>query len=136
MQIRKISDKVSAATQVSAQNVAEIKAAGFAAIINNRPDGGEVNQPWHDDIEEEAQRLGIDYHYVPVITAPYAPKMVARMGEILSRYQEPVLIFCRTGTRSTNLWAISQKGKVPGAELIAQAAQAGYDISHLADELI
>jgi uncharacterized protein (TIGR01244 family) len=46
-----------------------------------------------------------------------------------------VLAFCRSGTRSTTLWALSQAGKLPAHEIIAQAARAGYDMSHLLGHL-
>jgi uncharacterized protein (TIGR01244 family) len=42
------------------------------------------------------------------------------------------LAFCRSGTRSTNLWSLasaSQGGSI--AEITATAAAAGYDVSGL-----
>ena len=47
----------------------------------------------------------------------------------------PVLCYCRSGTRSTTLWALSQAGKMPASEIIAAAAHAGYDMSHLSGYL-
>ncbi|MCF6303340.1 MAG: TIGR01244 family sulfur transferase [Devosiaceae bacterium] len=136
MDIRKISNRLSASPQICADDVIAIKEAGFVAIINNRPDGEEINQPLHDDIEEAAKRHGIPYHYLPVISAPYAPKVIAKMGDVLAQYEGPVLMFCRTGTRSTRLWAFSQKGLVPGEELISMAGDAGYDLSKLLGDLV
>ena len=135
MEIRKISDALSVASQICAADVATIKAAGFVAIVNNRPDGEVADQPWNDDIEEEAERLGIPYHYVPVINAPFAPIMIEKTRVIMEQYSGPILFFCRTGTRATWLWAFSQAGKVPEAELISLAAEAGYDLSKLAGHL-
>jgi len=42
----------------------------------------------------------------------------------------PVLAFCRSGTRSCNLWALAmaRQGAEPD-ELLAKAAAAGYDLS-------
>jgi uncharacterized protein (TIGR01244 family) len=42
-----------------------------------------------------------------------------------------VLCYCRSGTRSTTLWALTQAGKMPATEIVAQAAHAGYEMSHL-----
>jgi uncharacterized protein (TIGR01244 family) len=46
-----------------------------------------------------------------------------------------VFAFCRSGTRSTTLWALSQAGTMDADEIIAEAADAGYDMSHLAGHL-
>ncbi|MCC7251123.1 MAG: TIGR01244 family phosphatase, partial [Hyphomicrobium sp.] len=40
-----------------------------------------------------------------------------------------------SGTRSTTLWALSQAGAMPAGDIIAAAAHAGYDMSHLAGVL-
>jgi len=55
--------------------------------------------------------------------------------EALEGSAGPVLAFCRSGTRSTTLWALSQAGKMPAHEIVAAAAHAGYDMSHLLGHL-
>jgi uncharacterized protein (TIGR01244 family) len=42
-----------------------------------------------------------------------------------------VFAFCRTGTRSINLWALSQAGSRDAGEMVRLAADAGYDLSGL-----
>ncbi|VAW15493.1 hypothetical protein MNBD_ALPHA12-622, partial [hydrothermal vent metagenome] len=64
-----------------------------------------------------------------------SPEMIERTIMALENSSGPVLCYCRTGTRSTTLWALSQAGKKPAKEIIEAAAQAGYDISHLAGHL-
>ncbi len=61
--------------------------------------------------------------------------MVARTKAVLEGSNGPVFCFCRSGTRSTTLWALSRAGEQPAGEIIAQAAEAGYDMSHLAGYL-
>ena len=39
MDLRKITEKVSVSPQITVEDMAAIKAAGFRAIICNRPDG-------------------------------------------------------------------------------------------------
>jgi uncharacterized protein (TIGR01244 family) len=42
------------------------------------------------------------------------------------------LAFCRSGTRSTYLWALaSHRSGVDGATIVAQAEAAGYDLTPL-----
>ena len=41
----------------------------------------------------------------------------------------PVLAFCKSGTRSTYLWALARSARgAPASELETQAAAAGYDL--------
>ncbi len=135
MDIRKLTDHLSVSPQISVADVAKIKAAGFTTIVNNRPDGEEAGQPLNADIKAAVEDAGLVFHFVPVTSAPFDPKHLAETQRILDNEVGPILFYCRTGTRCTNLWAISQKGKVPGAQLIDAAFDAGYNISGLADEL-
>ena len=54
---------------------------------------------------------------------------------IVSLAETPVLAFCRTGTRSTTLWALTQATEQDTGSILATAEQAGYDLSKLADRL-
>ena len=54
---------------------------------------------------------------------------------IVSLAEQPVLAFCRTGTRCTTLWALTQADEQDNASILANAEQAGYDLSQLADRL-
>jgi uncharacterized protein (TIGR01244 family) len=55
---------------------------------------------------------------------------VAQMVDALAQAEGPVLAFCRSGTRSTYLWALARARLGDDAEeLSAKAAAAGYDLS-------
>ena len=54
-----------------------------------------------------------------------AAKFTAAMEEL----PKPVLAFCRSGMRSTTLWALSEAGRRPLPEILAKAKAAGYDMS-------
>jgi sulfide:quinone oxidoreductase len=62
-------------------------------------------------------------------------EMVEATRDALDESAGPVLCYCRSGTRSTTLWALSQAGRLPADEIISAAANAGYDVSHLAAHL-
>jgi uncharacterized protein (TIGR01244 family) len=54
---------------------------------------------------------------------------VTAMRESLDRAAGPVLAYCRSGTRSTLLWALAQaKAGADPEEIARAAAQAGYDV--------
>ena len=135
MQLKRINDKVSVAGQIAAADVAAIKAAGFVAIVNNRPDGEAPDQPPGEDIRKAAEVAGLAYHFIPVGRDGVSPAMLESTRSVLDGVSGPVLCYCRSGTRSTTLWALSQAGEVPADEIIDAAAGAGYDISHLSAHL-
>ena len=135
MDLKRINDHVSVSGQIQPQDVAALKAAGFVAIINNRPDGESPDQPPGAEIEAAARDAGLDYHAIPLGRDGVSPAMVEQTRAVLEQSAGPVFCYCRSGTRSTTLWALSQAGEKDAGEIIAQAAEAGYDMSHLAGHL-
>lgn len=129
MNLRKLDDLAFVAGQISAADVAEAAAEGVALIVNNRPDGEEAGQPAAADIEAAARAAGIDYRFIPVI-AGISGQQIGTMAEALKDAKGPVLAFCRSGTRSTFLWALARArlGDDP-EELADKAAAAGYDLA-------
>jgi uncharacterized protein (TIGR01244 family) len=135
LDLKRINDHVSVSGQIQPQDVAALKAAGFVAIVNNRPDGESPDQPAGAEIEAAAKAAGLDYHFIPLGREGVSPDMVAKTKSVLEGSAGPVFCFCRSGTRSTTLWALSQAGDMDAGEIISQAAEAGYDMSHLAGHL-
>ena len=130
--IRRVDDSISVAPQIEAADIAAIKAAGFTAIVNNRPDDEQDGQPAGDTIRAAAEAAGLRYTAIPITHTGFSLPQVTAMVEVLERADGPVLAFCRSGTRSCNLWALAQArmGGHP-AVLIEKGADAGYDLSGL-----
>ena len=127
---RQISDTVYASPQIDVADVAEAKSLGVTLIINNRPEGESDDQTPGAEIAEAARAAGIDYLEIPVTHAGFAQNQVDAMAEALERSPGPVLAYCRSGTRSTLLWALARaKSGDDPEQLSAQAAAAGYDLS-------
>lgn len=128
--IRRINDQISVAPQIDPADVTDLARQGFVAVINNRPDDEDAGQPAGDAVRAVAQTLGLAYHAIPVTHAGFSAQQVEGMRAALDAAKGPVLAYCRSGTRSTNLWALAEasKGKDP-AGLIEQAAGAGYDLT-------
>lgn len=135
MELKRINDHVSVSGQIQPEEVAELKGEGFVAIVNNRPDGEAADQPSGAQIAAAAEAAGIDYHFIPMGRAGVDQEMIDNTRAALDGARGPVLCYCRTGTRSTTLWALAQAGRMPADDIIAAAANAGYDISHLAGHL-
>ncbi len=130
--IRPLNDRVAVAPQIAPEDLTAIAAAGYVAIVNNRPDGEEPGQPGGDAIRAAAEAAGLTYTAIPVDHSGIARPQMEAMVAALANADGPVLAYCRSGTRSCNLWALAaaQAGRNPDL-LVAQAAGAGYDLSGL-----
>ena len=106
MDTRKITERVSVGPQISPKDMPAIAAAGYRAIICNRPDGEGVDQPSFEEIEIAAKAAGIEARYVPVQSGMVHDEDVTAFGDALEEVQRPVLAYCRTGTRSATLWSL------------------------------
>lgn len=133
---RRLSNTVSASPQISLEEVAQAKRDGFAMVINNRPDNEEDGQPGSAEIGAAVEAQGMGYRYIPVTSSQMTPQKIAEMAEALAAADGPTLAYCRSGTRSTFLWALAEASR--GAEpagLIEAAADAGYNVSMIAPVL-
>ena len=129
--IRRVTEAFAVAPQINEEDVAQIEAAGFKTIVANRPDGeGGVDQPRMGAIRARAESLGLTFVALPFSGAP-TPEVVERMSNILNEAPQPVLAYCRTGTRCITAWALTHAGQGTGQEIVDAAADAGYDLSSL-----
>lgn len=127
---RKLNDAMLASPQIALSDVAAAKDIGVALIINNRPDGEDPSAPQGDAIAAAAEDAGIAYVAIPVGHSGFSEVQIEQTLAALDAAQGPVLAYCRSGTRSTLLWALSQAKVGVEPEQIAQAAlAAGYDVS-------
>jgi uncharacterized protein (TIGR01244 family) len=128
--MRKLDDSIWVAPQIDPETVAQAAASGVAVIINNRPDDEEMGQPTGADIRRAAEIAGVRYIAIPVTHAGFSHAQVDAMVIALSEAQGPVLAYCRSGTRSTFLWALAKARMGDDADSIGQrASAAGYDIA-------
>ena len=90
--------------QIRPEDVAEIKAMGFRTIMSNRPDGEAAGQPATAAIRAEAERLGLTFLHVPVVSGAITDEDVADFAAALDAAPGPVFAYCRSGGRSKSLW--------------------------------
>ncbi len=128
---RKIDDKTFASPQIGLAEVAYAKALGIGLIINNRPEGESDDQTPGPQIEAAAREAGMSYVAIPVSHAGFSMPQVEAMQQALAQAGDaPVLAYCRSGTRSTLLWALAQaRSGLNPDEIAEKAAGAGYDIA-------
>ncbi|GAA6202722.1 TIGR01244 family sulfur transferase [Aquicoccus sp. SU-CL01552] len=132
MEIRKITEGLSVSPQIVAADLPALKAAGFRAIICNRPDAEAGDQPGHEEIRDAAAAEGLEFRFLPVTPGIVTDDTATAFGAALTELPGPVLAYCRTGTRSTTLWSLSEAPHRPLPEILALAKQAGYDMNGVA----
>lgn len=127
---RKLTHDIYAAPQIGLAEIAEAGALGVTLVINNRPEDESDDQTPGAEIEAAARAAGMDYAAIPVTHSGFSEPQVKAMAEALESAEGAVLAYCRSGTRSTLLWALAEasQGGDPDS-LTNMAAKAGYDVS-------
>ena len=123
---------VSVAGRLDRADIDALAAAGVRTIINNRPDGEDPGQLPAAEARRIAEAQGIAYHHIPITAATLSRADVDAFAAALRDGQAPVVAHCRSGTRSTLIWALTRlrEGDDPSA-LVAEAARHGIDIAAL-----
>lgn len=133
--IKRLTDTLSVAPQISEADLAALAAKGFRSVINNRPDGEEPDQPASHVLARAARAGGIAYRHIPVVSGQLQDAQARAFAQALAELPAPTLAFCRTGTRSTMLWALQATASLDDQAILARAAAAGYDLTAFAPRL-
>ena len=107
MEYRQVTDDFAVTGQITAEDIPAIKAAGFKSVICNRPDEEQPGQPPHDGIQAAAEAAGLAFAYIPVVSGAITPDNVSDMADALDELDGPIFAYCRSGTRSANLYAMA-----------------------------
>jgi uncharacterized protein (TIGR01244 family) len=105
----RIDDNFSTSPQIDAEDLIDIKAAGFKSVICNRPDsedGG--HHPNHDFLASEASKLGLEFAYLPVVPGQINDSHVEQFKTLMKELPGPTLGYCRLGLRSKALYERSR----------------------------
>ena len=104
MNFKQMDDKIHVFGQIAPLDVDHIHTRGFKGIICNRPDGEADDQPDYDDIADVAEALGLVMSYIPYLNGLLTPKLLQKLTDAIDAIDGPVLMYCRSGRRSTILW--------------------------------
>jgi uncharacterized protein (TIGR01244 family) len=130
--IAQLEDNVFVAAQLTADDFADIAARGIRTIVNNRPDGEADDQLPSEEAEVAALRYGLVYRHLPVTNHDVTEdEPVAAQAKALRDLPGPVLFYCRSGNRSTILWAQASAARLGTDTVLQRAAQAGYQLEEL-----
>ena len=127
---RQLTDRLWVSPQIETSDIERAVGLGVGLLINNRPEGESEDQTPGEAIAAAATAAGLAYVAIPISHAGFSQPQVIAMRDALAGASGNVLAYCRSGTRSTLLWALAEasRGGDPDT-LAAQAAKAGYDIA-------
>lgn len=109
MDLNHLSPTFATAPQLQPSDIADLAAAGFKGIINNRPDNEGPDQPGSPELEAEAKRHGLFYRHIPVVPGQATDADARAFAAALDEADGPVVAFCRTGNRAAALWKAAQE---------------------------
>ncbi|SMF43485.1 TIGR01244 family protein [Tistlia consotensis] len=127
----KIAEGFYASGQIAPEDLAEIAGLGVRTIVNNRPDGeGGPEQPTSEEMGAAAVAAGLAYHYLPMTPQSLSPELLERFRAVVEGSPGPVLAHCKSGARSTALWALSETchNAADIDATLEKARAGGYDL--------
>lgn len=131
MDIRQLTPTYSVSPQIDPEDLHAVKAAGYAAVIDNRPDS-EIPPSHHAAaMRDAAEALGLKFFVVPVAGREMSMETVAAHKAALEAAGGPVLAYCASGTRSTIAWALGQAGETDAEAILSSARNGGYQLDNL-----
>ena len=129
MEVKKISPFISVSPQIYPAHVERLAEQGFKTIINNRPDNETDDQPMEAELSAEAAKHGVEFVSIPVISGALTEQNIKDFGDVMGCVTGPVLAYCRSGMRSTSLWALYEARHMGSDSIISFASTIGYDLS-------
>ena len=131
MMLNKIIEDYVVSDQITEEDIEQVKKAGFKTIFCNRPDNEEQNQVTVKSIQDKAIESGLNFIHQPVIGGQISQNDIDQFSDYYDAAEKPIFAYCRTGTRSSMLWALSESGKRSIDEILQLTSAAGYNLSNL-----
>ena len=108
MRVLELAPQVYVSGQLFEHDIRLAAKQGVRSIMNNRPDGESVGQPLSADLAKVAEELGITFLYLPVDPRAITKQDVEAFAKARDELEPPLLIFCRSGARSTRIWEMAE----------------------------
>ena len=131
MKLNKIIDDYVVSDQIQTEDITIIKNKGFKTIFCNRPDSEEANQITVKSIQDQADKDGLNFIHQPVVGGQITQQDVDLFKAHYAAAEKPIFAYCRSGTRSSMLWALSESSVRPIDEILKLTTAAGYNLSNL-----
>ena len=133
-----IDDRVAIAGQLQPKDMKDVAAAGYVAVVNNRPDGEALfGQPRTADLKKAAEEAGLFFLDLPFSGPRVTADQVRAFADLLARQPGRIVAYCKSGMRSSLLWgatAIAQ-GR-PLDDVLAAAQRAGQNLEPVGEIMV
>ncbi len=133
-----IDDRVAISGQLQPEDMKEIAAAGYVAVVNNRPDGeAAFGQPRTADLKKAAEAAGLVFLDLPFSGPRASPDQVRAFADLLAERSGRVVAYCKSGMRSSLLWgAAAIAGGRSLDDVLAAARRAGQNLDPVGDTMM
>ncbi|MGB0661594.1 MAG: TIGR01244 family sulfur transferase [Mangrovicoccus sp.] len=131
MDIRALTPTFAVAPQLNPADLAGVKAAGYTTLICNRPDHEVPPMLQAKALQAAAESAGLKFIVNPVEAGTLGDEQAPAQGQAVSEADGPVLAYCRSGTRSAVVWALSQAAAISPDDIIDAGKRGGYDLTGL-----
>jgi len=108
MRVLELAPQVYVSGQLFEHDVRLAAKQGVRSIMNNRPDGESVGQPLSADLAKVAEELGLTFLDLPIDPRAISSQDVEAFAKARDALERPLLIFCRSGARSTRIWEMAE----------------------------
>jgi len=126
-----VNENLSISDQIEATDIERLAQEGIEAILCNRPDEEEADQPSFSDIAAAAEAKDIEAVYISFKTGEMKPEHVAEMRRLQDSGKR-LHAFCRSGNRSFCLYAAAQASRgLPKEQILQQAEKAGVAVEKI-----
>lgn len=106
-----LTEKVSVTGQMNEDKFKNLMQQGFKSVIVNRPDEEAGNLVTVNQLRGIAEKANVSVIYQPVVSGGMSEADVAEFAKYYNELPKPILMVCRSGTRSK---ALFEKAKEQG----------------------
>jgi len=106
MRVLELAPEVYVSAQLFEHDIRLAAKQDVRSIMNNRPDGEALGQPLSADLARIAEELGMTYLHLPFDSRSITDQTIEDFAKARDELERPLLIFCRSGARSTQMWQL------------------------------
>ncbi len=122
--------------QITLHDIEALREAGFASIINTRPDDETGDYLLSYAARKHAQLTGLGYVHCPTENhSIFEPENADCFEKAIATLPRPIFAHCKSGTRAAILWALAVSRHRPVEDVITTLHAAGQDLEFLEQEL-
>ena len=108
MRVLEVAPEVYASGQLFVTDLKLAAGQGVRSIVSNRFDDETPGQPTSAELARAADEHGIEFVHFPVEPKAISDEQLEEYANICDRLKRPMLVFSRTGARSTRLWEMME----------------------------